>query len=201
MTKTDPTKSSFSEWWAKRPLLLTFGSLGLIVIVVGGAALLLDSHITRLEDSLRYTPQLPPEEAEAPADVSGERVGHLVYVPAYSHVYSRGGEASLVEITLSVRNIDPAHPITLVAVDYYDTNGRRVRRFVERPRKMAPLATTEFLVEERDASGGSGANFLVEWTADEAVNPPLAEAVMVGEVRGHYGVSFARPGVPLERSP
>ena len=52
-----------------------------------------------------------------------------------------------------------------------------------------PLETTEFLINERDVAGGSGANFIVRWRSVEPVNPPYVEAVMIGTDAGQ-GISF-----------
>lgn len=37
--------------------------------------------------------------------------------------------------------------------------------------------------------GGSGANFIVEWSGDEELNEPLIEAAMVG-MDGTHGMAF-----------
>ncbi len=50
----------------------------------------------------------------------------------------------------------------------------------------------DFLIKAEDASGGSGANFIVEWSAPGKANPPPIEAVMVG-VEGQSSISFVRP--------
>ena len=62
--------------------------------------------------------------------------------------------------------------------------------------RLGPLATIEFLVEAQDTTGGSGANFIVEWVATEDIDEPLIEAIMVG-FSGTQGISFSRTGVPL----
>ncbi|MDY0219897.1 MAG: DUF3124 domain-containing protein [Desulfobacterium sp.] len=36
------------------------------------------------------------------------------------------------------------------------------------------------IVSENDRIGGSGANFIVEWTAETAVNPSIVETIMIG---------------------
>ena len=50
--------------------------------------------------------------------------GQTVYVPIYSHIYSglKGKPFSLAA-TLSIRNTDPKHPIMLVSVKFYDSEG------------------------------------------------------------------------------
>ena len=50
--------------------------------------------------------------------------GQMIYVPAYSHIYSGNREVPfLLAVTLSIRNIDINHPITIQSVDYYGNRG------------------------------------------------------------------------------
>jgi len=116
--------------------------------------------------------------------------GQTLYVPVYSHIYW-GAKVRPFNLacTLSVRNTDTAATITVTSVDYYDTEGRKIRAFLDRPLKLGPLATREFYIGEEDTVGGSGANFLVRWSAETPANAPLVECVMIG-VRSGQGVSF-----------
>jgi hypothetical protein len=125
-------------------------------------------------------------------------MGNAVYVPAYSHIYSRGGNAFLLEVTLSVRNTDPELPILVRRVRYFNTAGQQIRELSDTPISLGPLQSTAFLVEKTDVEGGSGANFIVEWTAEEAVNRPVIEAVMIG-TGDSYNVSFTSRGQPIAR--
>lgn len=116
--------------------------------------------------------------------------GQHLYVPVYSHIYIGNKERPFnLAVTLSIRNIDPRAAFRLAAVDYYDTEGRLVRRYLEAPRELGPLASVRFVVAETDAEGGSGANFLVRWEADAPMNAPVVEAVMIGAQSGQ-GISF-----------
>jgi len=124
------------------------------------------------------------------------RAGPSIYVPAYSHIYVENGQGSLLTVTLSVRNVSPDRRIVLDAVDYYDTSGERVRRYLESPLELAPLETAEFLVVEDDTLGGSGANFMVQWRGQSGIPPPLTEAIMVGKT-GAGMISFGRAGIPV----
>jgi len=66
--------------------------------------------------------------------------GQTLYVPAYSHIYSGNRERPfLLTVTLSVRNIDPKHPITITVVDYYETQGKRLKRFLDTEKALKPL--------------------------------------------------------------
>ena len=136
----------------------------------------------------------------APAiPAAADSARRVFYVPVYSHIYHRDQHRFIdLAITLSVRNTDPQHPITLTAADYYDTRGRAVRSYVRQPARLAPMATMEFVVEDDDRQGGSGANFLVALTVPPHVTEPVVEAVMVGG-SGTLSVSFATTGRALAR--
>ena len=140
-----------------------------------------------------------PAEIEAPVEepARGANRRRTVYVPAYSHI-DRGRRPTLFSITLSVRNVDPSSEVTLSAVDYYDTSGHRVRRYLSAPRRLGPLETAEFSVETLDEVGGSGANFLVYWNGPSDAHPLLTETVMIGQADTGY-VAFTSRGVELDR--
>ncbi len=122
------------------------------------------------------------------------------YVSAYSHAYSGSGEPVLFAITLSVRNVDPTHSLVLTRVDYHATEGHRVRAMLEQRRTLPPLGTAEFFIPREDESGGSGANFIVEWEVAQGGRRPVAEAVMLGST-GPIGYSFVTTGVDASDVP
>jgi hypothetical protein len=55
------------------------------------------------------------------------------------------------------------------------------------------MATTGFVIESSDTTGGWGTNFLVEWGAETPVHEPVIEAIMISS-RGTEGVSFISEG-------
>ena len=121
-------------------------------------------------------------------------IGQTVYVPIYSHVYSGiKGRPFDLAATLSIRNTDPKYPISLIAVKFYDTAGKLVREYLDAPVILTALASTRYILAEGEQAGGSGANFLVVWKADNAVNPPIIEGVMIGTHSGQ-GISFVSRG-------
>ncbi len=141
-------------------------------------------------------PNLDDFEAKG-VDSSSLGVHQAVYVPVYSHIYHDGGRPYLLETTLSIRNVDPNDPVYISKADYFDTDGKLSKQKVDRLIKLEPLQTIEFLIERHDASGGSGANFIVEWhAAEKRVHAPLIEAVMVGR-SGTNAISFVRKSEPL----
>jgi hypothetical protein len=162
-----------------------------------------EERLDAIEERVKSQPareyEAPDLAAYAATGVSKEALGvhQAAYVPVYSHIYYDGGRPYLLEATLSVRNVDPREPIYLSVADYYDTDGKLSKKMLDRLIKLEPLQTIELLIERHDSSGGSGANFIIEWhAADRSVHAPLIEAVMVGR-SGTNAISFVRKSEPL----
>jgi len=120
--------------------------------------------------------------------------GQTVYVPVYSHIYIGDRERPFdLTVTLSIRNTDPNHPITIVSVDYICSNGELLRNYLKNPIKLNAMASTRYVVEESNKSGGSGANFIVRWKSDNNVNEPIIEGIMIG-TKAQQGISFLSRG-------
>jgi len=130
----------------------------------------------------------------AAAQETGRSKGQTIYVPAYSHIYSGNREQPfLLTVTLSIRNIDPNHAITVNVVDYYETQGKLLKHCINKPFQLGPLESFRYIIPEKDTSGGSGANFMVEWNAKENTNPPIVETIMIG-AQFQQGISFTSRG-------
>jgi hypothetical protein len=115
-------------------------------------------------------------------------------VPAYSHVFKGDNAAEHnLAITLMIRNTDFRNPITVTTVDYYDDDGKLVKKLIDKPLKIRPMATGSFFIKESDTSAGIGANFIVNWEADKAINVPIIEAVMTS-IRLNQSAVFISPG-------
>ena len=139
----------------------------------------------------------------AAAEVLGRWLGQTVYVPVYSHIFADDryrDRPFLLTATLSVRNTDPERPFTLQRVDYYDSEGALLQRYLEAPVTLAPLASTHYIVPESEVKGGAGAKFLIEWQAPAAVNEPIIEAVMIG-TKLQQGISFISTGRAIKGTP
>ena len=139
----------------------------------------------------------------AAAEVLGRWLGQTVYVPVYSHIFADDryrDRPFLLTATLSVRNTDPERPFTLRRVDYYDSEGALLQRYLEAPITLAPLASTHYIVPESEAKGGAGAKFLIEWQAPAAVSEPIIEAVMIG-TKLQQGISFISTGRAIKGTP
>lgn len=139
----------------------------------------------------------------AAAEALGRWLGQTVYVPVYSHIFADDryrDRPFLLTATLSVRNTDPERPFTLQRVDYYDSEGALLQRYLEAPITLAPLASTHYIVPESEAKGGAGAKFLIEWQAPAAVSEPIIEAVMIG-TKLQQGISFISTGRAIKGTP
>lgn len=137
--------------------------------------------------------------AEPPALLSGQ----TLYLPVYSHVYhgdpGKDGKPSqtLVSTHVSIRNTDPQVAIRLVSARYYDTAGNLVRSYLAAPVTIPRLGTHEIFVPRADTAGGSGANFLLVWTAETAANPPIVEALHA-DIREARTLMFITTGQPIK---
>lgn len=200
-------KQKYPEWFLwftengiRILILLAIAFLGVVFV---RSRTLTEERLHAIEDTVQYEPprSYAPPNLDAYA-AEGVSVGSLPihradYVPVYSHIYYDGGRPYLLETTLSIRNIDPHRSIYVSAVDYYDTHGKLSKKKLDRLIELEPLQTIEFLVERRDVTGGSGANFIVEWHVEtEDTHAPLIEAVMVGR-SGTNAISFVRESEPL----
>lgn len=106
--------------------------------------------------------------------------GQTIYVPVYSHIYDFNRDRQReFATTLSIRNTDLINPIIVASTNYYNTNGELVRKYLDQPVELNPLATTNFVVNLDDTTGGVGASFVVEWVATKEVSNPVVEAVMI----------------------
>ena len=120
--------------------------------------------------------------------------GETVYVSVYSNVFVGSvKERFQLSSMLSVRNTDPKHPITITKADYYNTDGRIVKSYIFTPVRLNPLASKYYFVEPQDERGGEGANFLVKWTAEQPVNQPIIETLMLN-LYGKQGLAFRCAG-------
>lgn len=147
---------------------------------------------SKSEDELAYRP--PSGDRETHSSTTSQ--GQTVYVPAYSHIYHQDGRPHPLTVTLSIRNTNRLSEIVVDSVVYHDSNGKKLRSYLDTPLRLKPLATTAFLVERKDMSGGVGASFIVKWSSGNSTTPPVIETVMI-DTSGQQGLSFARAGIKI----
>ena len=126
------------------------------------------------------------------------------YLPVYSHLYhgelnQKTGKPSetLVSTHVSIRNTDLKAPLKVTSARYYNTDGKLLREYLSAPQTIPPLGTHELFVSRSDSSGGSGANFIIEWSAEKPINPPLVEALHA-DIREARTLLFVTTGRPIQ---
>ncbi|MCE1183233.1 MAG: DUF3124 domain-containing protein [Rhodocyclales bacterium] len=135
-------------------------------------------------------------------EAKGLSKGQSLYLPVYSHMLygNLGGKGKASQVLLStlvsIRNTDGRRPLRVLSARYFDTNGKLLAERVPTPIIIPPLGTYELFVELNDASGGSGANFVIRWDAEQAVNPPLVEGLHAN-MDGGKAVIFMTQSVPV----
>jgi hypothetical protein len=129
------------------------------------------------------------------------RVGEVIYVPVYSHIFQGDkGSKQPLSSTLVIHNVNPSKSIRITSVRYYDHSGAQLKDYIDGPLSIGPFASASFVVDIGEDRGGVGANFIVEWRADEKVVSPIVEAIMSGGT-GTQGLSFVTQGKVIESRP
>jgi hypothetical protein len=119
------------------------------------------------------------------------------YVAIYSEIYNKTKDSRFnLTATLSLRNTSFTHSIYISAVDYYNSAGERIKMFLENPIELKPMQSMEYVIEEKDKSGGTGANFIINWAADSPAAEPIFEGIMIS-TNGQQGISFTSTGVSI----
>jgi hypothetical protein len=60
------------------------------------------------------------------------------------------------------------------------------------------MATSELFLERKEAEGGSGANFVIQWDSTTPTNPPIVEAVHADIRNGIKTLVFITTAQPIQ---
>lgn len=125
---------------------------------------------------------------------SDSLVSGTTYLSVYSQIYSQS-EHKTHNLTamVSLRNTSIKDTIYLTKAEYFDTHGQSVKTYFDEPIYLAPLETTEIIINEKDISGGTGSNFIFEWNTPKNCPEPLFEGIM-NSTMGQQGLSFVTQG-------
>ena len=126
-----------------------------------------------------------------------EKTEH-VYIPIYSDIYFLDSKHTFsLTATLSIRNTSFKDSIYVFTVDYYNSAGENVRRYNESMILIKPMESVEYVVSNKDDTGGVGANFVVEWGAKAGAQRPYFQGIMIGTT-GQQGISFTTEGIVIQ---
>jgi len=119
------------------------------------------------------------------------------YVPIYSDIYNESKDTRFnLTATLSLRNTSLKHSIYVSSVDYYNSAGEKTRSFLEKSILLKPMQSVEYVIEEDDTSGGTGANFIIIWGSESDKVEPIFEGIMIS-THGQQGISFSTKGTSI----
>jgi len=123
-----------------------------------------------------------------------------VYVPIYKSFYQFYGsvrDTFSLTCTIYLHNTDKKNAIVITTIEYYDQNGKLINKLIEEPINVKPWASREITLPVSKDPDDSGANLIVRWKADQPVNHPIVEVLMVGQVFNR-GVSFLTRGYEIK---
>ena len=123
-----------------------------------------------------------------------------VYVPAYSDLYYESQEKkTFFTVILSLRNISFTDTLYFTNIDYYSSHGKLLRQYIDQVLVLKPMESMEYIVEEAEKEGGTGANFVVSYSAKASLkNHPFIESIMMGNL-DNYRFAFTSPGVRIHK--
>jgi hypothetical protein len=145
--------------------------------------------------ALDFRTQFKDSLTELP-DMGTLSVKGMIYVPAYSRVYGgAAGDRKLIELstTLRIDNTSATKPLVIERIEYFETTGKLVQRYLNDPIALRPFGTIEIVIPAEDDRGGAAANFIIEWAGSGPIAEPLVEAVMIGS-QDNTSYSFVSPG-------
>ena len=138
-------------------------------------------------------------------EIEGEiplRYTHIdsVYVPIYSDIYSRRKDLRfLLTATLSIRNTSYTDTLLISTIDYFDTQGDLVRNYLEKTIFLKPMASIDYVINEDDDTGGTGANFIVVLHTRSDKVKPVIQAIMIS-TNGQQGIAFTTDGISISNN-
>jgi len=120
------------------------------------------------------------------------------YLSIYSQIYSQTEHKTHdLTVTVSMRNTNRNDTVYINKAEYFDTEGNSIRTYFDKTIFIAPMETVEIIIDERDQQGGTGANFLFDWTIKPGSSEPLFEGVMISTA-GQQGLSFVTQGKKIK---
>ncbi|MEZ4887990.1 MAG: DUF3124 domain-containing protein [Chitinophagales bacterium] len=122
-----------------------------------------------------------------------------VYIPIYSDIYSKTKDVKFnLTATLSIRNTSLSDTIYIEDIDYYNSHGQMIRQYIDSALFLNPMQSIEYVIEEDDKAGGTGANFIVNWAANSPDLVPMFQGVMIS-THGQQGISFLTEGISISK--
>ena len=102
------------------------------------------------------------------------------YLSNYSQIYSYTEHSTHnLTSTISIRNTSIEDTIYILSAKYFDTHGKLIRTYFEKPIYVSPMETVAIVIDEVDMEGGTGANFLFDWAIKPTTTEPLFDGIQL----------------------
>ena len=115
--------------------------------------------------------------------------GQTYYVPCSTSFIS-GNYSFNIKSTIFIHNTDQNNSINIIRIDFYNTSGKLVGKYLQQPLKIDAIAATRINVKEPlNGEEGMAAHFIIQWQSETKVVEPLIEGLFVAS-EGTHGYSF-----------
>ena len=115
--------------------------------------------------------------------------GQTLYIPSPTS-FMAGTYSFNVRATVYIHNTDPTNAISITGIDFYNSGGKLVEKYVTQPLKLNALAATRVNVKQPlEGEDGMAAHFVISWQSEHKVVEPLISGLFTG-VSGTRGYSF-----------
>ena len=125
---------------------------------------------------------------------------NTIYVPIYKsfyHFYGSSRDTFSLTSTVYLHNTDQKIPIVINTIEYSDQNGKLINKLIDEPMTIKPWTIREITLQVGTQLEDSGSHLIIRWKADQTVNHPLVEVLMVGQAFNR-GVSFLTRGYEIK---
>ncbi|MFA4904425.1 MAG: DUF3124 domain-containing protein [Desulfobaccales bacterium] len=116
--------------------------------------------------------------------------GQTLYLPIATS-YVSDDYSFNVNATIFIHNTDPDHSINIIKMDFYNTSGKLVEKYLQQPLKLAPAAATRIHVKNPlSGEEGTAAHFVIQWQAEAKAVEPIIGGLLFSS-SGTRGYSFS----------
>jgi hypothetical protein len=120
-----------------------------------------------------------------------------IYIPIYSKVpIEHNARKHGLTVTMSIRNTSLRDTIYIEDIDYYNSQGELVRKYLNDIMFLTPMQSTSYVIEESDIEREVEGSFIVNWGATGSKLKPVFQGVMISN-HGPQGISFITEGVSV----
>ena len=125
-----------------------------------------------------------------PAQYGKDAAQGRQFLPIYSAIRYLHNDLFSVAVTISLRNPNPTHPLSVSSALLFGHQGEPLKDFIDgAPQVIPPLGAVELFLRNVDFPQHTGASMVLAWSGPAGVLPPVTESVMVGS-KGSQGMAF-----------